>query len=178
MAKAQILKPFILFWEGGYVNDPNDSGGATNKGITLTTFRNTFGKAKTVKDLRKMTDAQWQTIFEKYYWNLWHANEIVDKSLANILVDWVWLSGSYGIKLPQEMLGVTADGIVGEKTLKALNAKDARTFFDELKARREKYIDDIIKKSPKNEKYRKGWLNRLAGIAYGSLTYGKTKNIF
>lgn len=35
MADAKILKPFILSWEGGYVNDPNDLGGHTNKGVTL-----------------------------------------------------------------------------------------------------------------------------------------------
>ena len=26
--------PFVLQWEGGYVNHPNDPGGATNKGVT------------------------------------------------------------------------------------------------------------------------------------------------
>jgi lysozyme family protein len=33
------LKEFILSWEGGFVNDLRDSGGATNKGVTLATFR-------------------------------------------------------------------------------------------------------------------------------------------
>ena len=39
MADAQKLVPFILSWEGGYVNDPDDVGGATNKGITIATWR-------------------------------------------------------------------------------------------------------------------------------------------
>lgn len=35
MAIANKLVPFILQWEGGFVNDPDDLGGATNKGITI-----------------------------------------------------------------------------------------------------------------------------------------------
>ena len=37
MANAKRLQPFILRWEGGFVNDPLDRGGATNKGITIGT---------------------------------------------------------------------------------------------------------------------------------------------
>lgn len=40
MAKVEILLPFILKWEGGFVNDPADAGGATNKGVTIDTWRN------------------------------------------------------------------------------------------------------------------------------------------
>jgi hypothetical protein bfra3_11916 len=47
---------YIKSWEGGYVNDPRDSGGATNKGITLTTFRSVYGKNKTIEDLKNLTD--------------------------------------------------------------------------------------------------------------------------
>jgi len=37
--------PFVLQWEGGYVNDPQDSGGATNRGVTYATY---LALAKTV----------------------------------------------------------------------------------------------------------------------------------
>ena len=39
MAKVNLLLPFILRWEGGFVNDPMDKGGATNKGVTIATWR-------------------------------------------------------------------------------------------------------------------------------------------
>ena len=39
MANIKILSPFILAWEGGFANDPIDRGGATNKGVTLATWK-------------------------------------------------------------------------------------------------------------------------------------------
>lgn len=39
MADVTKLKPFILKWEGGFVSDPADLGGATNKGVTIGTYK-------------------------------------------------------------------------------------------------------------------------------------------
>ena len=47
MANHKILEPFILRWEGGFVNDKDDLGGATNMGVTLATYRSVFGSKKT-----------------------------------------------------------------------------------------------------------------------------------
>lgn len=45
MAQVEKLTPFILKWEGGFVNDPDDLGGATNMGVTFGTYQ-TYRKAK------------------------------------------------------------------------------------------------------------------------------------
>lgn len=168
MEKAEILKPFILSWEGGYVNHPNDKGGATNKGVTIGTFRSVYGQGKSVQDLKNMTDAQWLYIFEKLYWNKWNGDRIADQSVANLLVDWVWGSGVWGIKYPQQVLGVTADGLVGPKTLAALNGQDASTLFARLWKKRKEHFEACARK-PGQSVFLKGWLNRLAGIKYGRL---------
>lgn len=167
MADYRKLKPFILKWEGGYVNDKDDLGGATNKGVTLATFRSVYGQGKTANDLRNMTDRQWETIFKKHFWDKWRADEIEDQSVANILVDWLWASGSYGIKIPQRMLGVAVDGIVGAKTIAAVNAKDGKQFFKEIRQERVDFIDRICTSRPQNKKFRKGWLNRINSLKYG-----------
>lgn len=39
MAQVEKLTPFILKWEGGFVNDPDDLGGATNMGVTFGTYQ-------------------------------------------------------------------------------------------------------------------------------------------
>ena len=167
MADYRKLKPFILKWEGGYVNDKDDLGGATNKGVTLATFRSVYGQDKTATDLRNMTDQQWEVIFKKHFWDKWRADEITDQSVANILVDWLWASGAYGIKIPQRVLGVSVDGIVGAKTIAAVNAKDGKSFFKEIRQERIDFIDRICTSRPQNKKFRKGWLNRINSLKYG-----------
>ena len=168
MAKAKILRPFILSWEGGYANVPGDKGGPTNKGVTIATFQKIFGKDKTVEDLKKMTDDQWLLVFKKYYWDRWKADEINSQSIANLLVDWVWGSGYYGIKIPQKILGVTVDGIVGKQTLGAINSyPNEKELFNKLWQERYDYFHRIAKGS--NKKFLKGWSNRLNGIKYGKL---------
>ncbi len=166
MADYSKLKPFILKWEGGYVNDKDDLGGATNKGITLATFRSVYGSDKKVKDLKAMTDQQWQHIFKTLFWDAWKADRINDQNVANILVDWVWASGAYGIKIPQKLLGVAIDGIVGAKTIAAVNARDGKALFNELKEERIAFIDRICRTRPQNKKFKKGWLNRINSLKY------------
>ena len=170
MANSSKLVPFILQWEGGFVNDPLDLGGATNKGITIGTFteykRRKGLKAPTVQDLKNISNEDWHEVFKGLYWDRWKADEIKNQAVANILVDWVWASGSHGIKRPQRLLGVTADGVVGSKTIAALNAKDPAELFRMIKADRLKFIDEICEKRPANNRFKKGWLNRINAIKY------------
>lgn len=170
MADPKKLIPFILRWEGGFVNDPDDLGGATNKGITIGTFEAYCRKKgypkPTVERLKNISDDDWYEIFKTMYWDRWLGDEIKSQPVANILIDWVWASGVHGIKRPQTILGVVPDGIVGAKTIAALNAAYPERLFEAIKADRTKFIDEICKARPKNEKYRKGWMNRINAIKY------------
>lgn len=170
MANPKKLMPFLLKWEGGFVDDPDDMGGATNKGITIGTYgeyRKRKGlPAPTVQELKNLSEKEWYDIFKTLYWDRWKADEIKNQSVANILVDWAWASGVHGIKRPQAILGVVPDGIVGAKTIAALNAASPERLFDAIKTDRAKFIDEICKARPKNEKYRKGWMNRINAINY------------
>lgn len=164
------LVPFILKWEGGFVDDPDDLGGATNRGVTIGTYA-TYCKKKgypapTVERLKNLSEKDWAEILKTMYWDRWKADEIKSQSVANILVDWVWASGINGIKIPQKVLGVTADGIVGAKTLSALNMKSPKELFEEIKEARIQFIEDICRKRPANNKFKKGWLNRINSLQY------------
>lgn len=168
MAKVEILAPYIKKWEGGFANDPADRGGATNKGVTIATFE-AYCKAKSlpipsVERLKRMTDGEWLDILKTMFWDRWQADKIKSQKLANILVDWVWGSGVYGIKIPQRILGVKQDGIVGNKTLEALNAQDPDKLFQVIYEARKKYLNDITTSRPINKRFLKGWLNRLEDI--------------
>ena len=183
MAKIDILAPFILSFEGGFVNDPHDAGGATNKGVTIATWTK-VGYDKDgdgdidVADLKLITDAEAvNAVLRPHYWNRWKADDIKNQSIANILVDWVWGSGAHGIKIPQRMLGVAQDGVVGSKTLAALNSQPTKVFFEAVKKEREAFFRRIVTAKPTQQKFLKGWLRRLESIGYGSLTYNNGKKV-
>lgn len=170
MAQASRLAPFIKKWEGGFVNDPSDLGGATNKGITIgtyTLYRKSKGLPKpTVSDLKRITDEEWMDIFKSKYWDKFRADEIQSQSVADICVDWLWMSGSTAIKRVQKILGVKRDGIVGPKTLSAINSISPLPLFGMIKAERKRYYEEICRTRPANKKFLKGWINRLNDLQY------------
>lgn len=167
MAHSERLMPWIKKWEGGFSNHPADRGGATNKGITIKTFRLFYGKEATVEHLRNMTDAQWQRIFLAGYWRPWKADSIRSQSIANICVDWAWASGTVtAIRQVQRLLGVRVDGIVGEQTLAAINKRDARELFDKIREARIAFVDAIIARDPSQQVFERGWKRRINDIDF------------
>lgn len=172
MADYRRLISFILKFEGGFVNDPADSGGPTNKGVTLNTFRSVYGRAKTVNDLKHMTDNEWRHIFKSLYWDKCKADDISDQSIANMLVDFAWHSGvTTAVKKLQKIVGVTSDGICGVQTIGAINSRYAPETFNLLKAARMKYLQGIVKNKPSQARFMNGWKKRVNAIEYEKLTY-------
>jgi lysozyme family protein len=165
MAKIEKLAPIIAKWEGGYVNDKLDKGGATNMGITIGTWRQVgYDKDQDgdidEQDIKALSKDDFKFVLKKY-WDRWRADEIEDQKIANILVDWVWGSGKWGIIIPQRLLGVEDDGIVGNKTLHILNTQHSQEFLKTLFNARTKFLDDIVKNNPSQKRFIKGWKNRL-----------------
>lgn len=172
MADYRKLIPFILKFEGGYVNDPADSGGPTNKGVTLNTFRSVYGRTKNINDLKHMTENEWRHIFKSLYWDKCKADDIADQSIANMLVDFAWHSGvTTAVKKLQKIVGVTSDGICGVQTIGAINSRYAPETFNLLKAARMKYLQGIVKNKPSQARFMNGWKKRVNAIEYGKLTY-------
>jgi len=174
MSKVELLAPLILKWEGGYVTDKDEAGGATNMGVTIVTWRS-VGYDKDgdgdidVSDLKLLTrDDVIKRVLKPHYWDRWKADQIVNQSVANILVDWVWGSGKWGITIPQTLLKVQADGIVGKKTLAALNAANQKELHQLIWNARYNFFHNICKTRPANKKFLKGWLNRLNDYKYSA----------
>lgn len=215
MADIRKIVPFILYFEAGvnkkyldlpneqiyemakktgFANDPVDVGGATMCGVTLNTFKaycrkNGFTDSS-VRALRNMRYDTWLDIIKTLFWDKWKADEITDQPVANAVVDWMWTSGKYGITIPQRILGVVQDGIVGKKTIAAINAQDPKIFFDAVQKARLKYTDDIIQSSISRYerrigrtatlqerkkytylKFENGWKRRINSIIFGGFKY-------
>ena len=165
MADYKKLIPTVLKYEGGYAGNI-DGKICTMKGVTLDIYRKYFGRQKTCKDLKGISNAEWEYIFKEGFWDRWKADDINNQSIANLLVDWCWTSGIYGIKYPQRILGVKDDGIVGDKTIAAINNyPNKKELFDKLWNRRKKHFEDIAK-THNRAKFLNGWLRRLSAFKW------------
>lgn len=193
MAKIESIVPFILKWEtgnvikpsepyeayynrckaskGGVSDDPDDSGGYTVCGVTFATFR-TYCKVKKLPEpskasmMKSLTYKVWLDVLTNRFWDKCKCEAIVSPSIAHIVLDWFWCSGFAGIKEMQRSLSLQADGLIGPKTLAVLNSGDHKQLFERIKASRERYLRGLAEKRPKNEKFLKGWLNRLNNIPF------------
>ncbi|HTF04287.1 MAG TPA: glycosyl hydrolase 108 family protein [Bacteroidia bacterium] len=175
MADCTQIVPFIKKWEGEYGNDPDDAGGETRKGITYNTWKSVFGD--THDRFMAMSDDDWTAIFKKLFWDRIMGDQINSQSVANLLVDWVWTSGTKTpSKITQQLLidnfgsTIAADGAFGKLSVAALNAVDQKKLFDLIVQRRFKFLDDIVAARPQNQKFLKGWQNRINDLVakYGS----------
>ncbi|WP_281950287.1 glycoside hydrolase family 108 protein [Nitrosophilus kaiyonis] len=106
-----------------------------------------------------------KNIYRMKYWNRAKLYDVKSQKKAEeIFVFGVNVGIENAIKKAQELVGVKADGIVGPKTLKALNEYDKDLFdagydFEEIK-----YYKELINKNPKFAKYEKGWVNRAKAV--------------
>lgn len=171
MANIDLYFPKLLSFEGGYVNDSTDRGGATNMGVTISTFQhmgfdNNHDGVIDVADLKLETPDQAKQICKKLYWDKWQCDKIMNQSIAESLCEWVWGSGIWGIRLPQRMLHLKEDGIVGNQTLSAVNTQDQKEFHQELIEAKTQFINNLIANHPEQEKFKNGWLRRINSFTY------------
>jgi len=160
--------------EGGYANVSNDKGGETYAGISR--VYNATWKGWTIIDIKKSRYANSlipnntmfqdiQFLVDQFYQDKWDKNnfgDIKSQDIANLLFDFYVNSDSIAIKKIQQLVGVTSDGVMGPKTIAAINNANQSSLYSSLKKVREDFYKAIVTRDPTQEKFLKGWMNRLA----------------
>jgi lysozyme family protein len=171
MADMNLYFKKLLAYEGGYVNDPADPGGATNKGVTLKTFsayaQPLLNIEPTLENLRALTDEQAFKIYKKEYWDRLHCDEIGDQLLAEIIFDFYVNAGGNAVRLLQRLLAdggvagaIVVDGAFGPATLSALLKAEPVDLYRRYKAGRRAYYQNLVAQKPALAKFLNGWLRR------------------
>ena len=151
----------VLKREGGYVNHPDDTGGATNFGITQRVYSTFKGRSVSSEDVKNMSRAEAVSIYKTQYWDKIQGDKIKSYEVAYVLFDQAVNRGvGASVKSAQKILGLTQDGGMGPMTLAALNAANASNFVSSFLAdARSAYAQ--IAQIGNNATFLKGWLNRV-----------------
>lgn len=136
--------------EGGYVNNPKDPGGETKYGVSKRSYPG--------EDIANLTLERAKLIYQRDFWGPVGCDALPDL-LKYEVFDMAVNSGKVtAIKLVQLAAGAFADGILGPKTLQAIQSMDAATALRRLQAQRLRYYAGMVTWPA----FGKGWVNRVA----------------
>jgi lysozyme family protein len=154
----------LLKVEGGFVNYPDDNGGATNRGITYRAYeayyKNEHGVVSNEADHINMSTVEARTIYKDCYWNRVHA-DLLPSGVDVLIADMAVNSGvSAASKCLQRAVNAETDGVIGPKTLAKVDAVGSNILIHKVfLLRREAYFN--IAAIRNNVRFYKGWINRL-----------------
>lgn len=135
--------PFVMKWEGGYVNDPKDPGGETKFGISKRAYPNL--------NIKELTEKDAYSVYYFDYWRPLHLDD-VPFELAVSLFDAAINCGVGRVRSwLRELQGVE-------------HFEKGRLTADQFNDRREKYYDDLVEVRPELNRFKKGWDNRVESL--------------
>ncbi|WP_309666168.1 holin-associated N-acetylmuramidase [Tabrizicola sp.] len=179
MVSVQQIAEEIVAREGGFVNDPDDPGGATNHGVTIGTLRRLGIDVNRdtridVADVRALSRAQAVEIYLEHYYKrpgIAALPEALQASVFDMYVN----AGGNAVKILQRLLGdmgfpCDADGEIGPQTIRAAQmASEAAPshLADAYGIARRNYYYTLADKRPASRKFARrkdggkgGWITR------------------
>ncbi|WP_439562804.1 holin-associated N-acetylmuramidase [Roseinatronobacter sp.] len=175
MKTVRTLAAEIVAREGGFVNDPDDPGGATNFGVTIHTLRRLRpGAQVTVDDVRALTREQAIDIYVDHYFTRPRITELPEPLWATVF-DMYVNAGANAVRILQRLLvqmglDVATDGVIGPQTIAATHrAYDMAPshLVDAYGIARRDYYYRIADQRPASRKFARrrdggkgGWITR------------------
>ena len=171
LERFRACLPRILKHEGGYVDHPDDPGGATNLGVTLATARaykldmdrdGDVDKA----DVKALKAADVAPVYHRGYW-LASSADVCPAGLDYIVFDCAVNQGvGRAVRWLQQVAGVTADGVIGPKSIAAIKALDSARAVKAYAALREAHYRSL----PTFKTFGKGWIRRLLDVSVHAMS--------
>lgn len=175
MKTVQTLAAEIVAREGGFVNDPDDPGGATNFGVTIHTLRRLRPGARVgVQDVRALTREQAIEIYVEHYFTRPRIAELPEPLWPTVF-DMYVNAGANAVRILQRLLvqmglDVATDGVIGPQTIAAAHrAYDMAPshLVDAYGIARRDYYYRIADQRPASRKFARrrdggkgGWITR------------------
>ena len=152
----KILNEYIIPNEGGYNNDPADTGGETNMGIAQKYHPN--------EDIKGMTRERANAIYYRDYYN-WNGLNKLPYPIRGFVVDYgLPTNPQYALKTVHNVLGIPQDAkIIGPTTLgifENYTDEDYNDFLEKYRTEMNKHFNEIAQRNPQKQKFLRGWLNR------------------
>ena len=163
MNRFDKIFSFMLAVEGGYTNDKNDKGGETTWGVTKEEARRNGYNGS----MKNLTQDFAKNIYLKKYYLENNLDKVINNKVALSVCDWAVNSGKNGIKNAQIAINqltnanLDADGIIGNKTLEALNAADPEKFLEVYHNLQRIYYRSKVESDKTQKEFLAGWLNRV-----------------
>lgn len=170
MADFYQFLPIVLRNEGGWTDNPKDPGGATNKGITFSTFKSyatsLLGVTPTLTNLKNLTDDQAGKIYKVEYWDNIFGDEIQYQNLANIFCDFHVNAGFHAIGIFVKTLNSLGSNHsptakLTRKVMDSLNDHDSTRVYMEYKSNRISYYRQLVQEHPVLRVFLNGWIARV-----------------
>lgn len=168
MTRFEHCLSHVLRHEGGYADHPADPGSATNMGITRRTLAEWRGVSPW-SDLPKsavmaLSRVEAAEIYQARYWSKCAA-DLLPTGLDFALFDFAVNSGpTRAVKYLQIQIGVEADGIVGPRTLSAVEkcrrGRGAKQLIETLCDNRLNFLRGLNTFST----FGRGWTTRVATV--------------
>jgi lysozyme family protein len=155
-----------LVFEGGFVDDPQDPGGATDFGITLATLGHWEGRPATIAQLEALSAADKAAIYRALFWNVVQGDELpggVDLVVFDMAVNG---GPRAAVEMLQTRVGTKPDGVMGQITLGTVQRAARIPLIGAYSAGREAFYRGL-KGFPR---FGAGWLSRVDKCEAEALT--------